>query len=93
LPNQQLLEALLFRAYYTVSAKRSSNPVLDTYMLEGAEEQSVLLDTTGEALRVDSPIVSLPTNNINQQTSLFPFIRYTLHRSWRWRNFCLIFIV
>jgi len=35
---------------------------------------------TGEALRVDFPTVSLPTNNINQQTSLLMFVRHTLHR-------------
>ena len=33
LPNQQLLEGLDFRAYYSMSAKRPSNPVLNTYML------------------------------------------------------------
>jgi len=37
--------------------------------------QQSVLDMTGEALHVNFPIVSLPTNNMNQKN-----IRYTLHR-------------
>jgi len=80
LPSQQLFEGLDFQAYGSVPAKRPFRSCFKHVYAGGAKQQGVLLEMSGEALRVDFPIATLPTSNMNQQISLLMFIRYTLHR-------------
>ena len=48
-------------------AKRPYKSCFKHVYAGGAKQQGVLLDMRGEALRVDFPIVTLPTSNMNQQ--------------------------
>jgi len=90
LPNQQLLVGLDFRACYSVSAKRPSNPVLNTYMLGELNSNVFSLRWQVKHFALIFPNYA---NYTNQQTSLLMFIPYTLHRKLALTIFCLIFIL